>query len=92
MGIEVVCMKREGFEYGRQAADSRVPDILRAYMARLRREPLIPNGAELPDADLEDHASTFLADVGQCLVALEKSAEPPGSLLHRWRIDTGRCH
>ncbi|MBR9991246.1 MAG: PAS domain-containing protein [Gemmatimonadetes bacterium] len=58
-----------------------MPDILARYMERLRREPLIPHAHELGEADLEDHASTFLIDIAQSLVALETSEVHPDRLL-----------
>ncbi|HEX2166731.1 MAG TPA: ATP-binding protein, partial [Longimicrobiales bacterium] len=57
------------------------PAVLDAYKERLRGEPLIPQAGELGEADLEDHASTFLADIAQSLIALEKSQAVPDRLL-----------
>jgi PAS domain S-box-containing protein len=63
------------------AIQEAMPEILKGFMARLRREPLMPQAAELADADLEDHASTFLVDIAQSLVVLEKSQAVPERLL-----------
>jgi signal transduction histidine kinase len=54
--------------------------ILERFTDRLRSDPLFPV-AELEAGDIEDHASTFLADVGQALVVLETSREDPVELL-----------
>lgn len=50
-------------------------NIIARYMARMRGDPAIPNARSLPTAVLEDHAMSFLSDLFQSLVILEKSAE-----------------
>ena len=57
-----------------------IPAILDRYMKRLRREPGVP-AEGLGQADLEDHASTFLTDIAQSLVAIETSQAVPDRLL-----------
>jgi hypothetical protein len=47
----------------------------------MRRDPLTPGAAKLDAGDLEDHASSLLADLGQALVVLETSTEDPVELL-----------
>jgi PAS domain S-box-containing protein len=64
-----------------RALQTRIRSILDGHAERLRRDPLVPVAASLPDGDLEDHASTFLADLGQALVVLETSREDPVELL-----------
>jgi hypothetical protein len=63
------------------ALQRRLSDVLKRYMERLREDPLIPGAAELGVADLEDHASTFLTDIAQSLIALEQSRAVPDRLL-----------
>jgi hypothetical protein len=63
------------------ALQRRLSDVLKRYMERLREDPLIPGAAELGAADLEDHASTFLTDIAQSLIALEQSRAVPDRLL-----------
>jgi len=55
-------------------------EVIEAYAAQLRADRGLP-AAELSEAELEDHQTTFLTDVAQCMVAL---ADAPGemSLLH----------
>ena len=49
-------------------------NIIARYLARMRSDPDIPTKS-LPTAVLEDHAMSFLSDLFQSLVILEKSAE-----------------
>ena len=58
-----------------------LPEVVESYMERLRRDTATPGAENLGAADLEDHASTFLTDIAQSLVALEKSEVVPGRLL-----------
>jgi PAS domain S-box-containing protein len=58
-----------------------IRSILDSYAERLRRDPKVLVAASLQDGDLEDHASTFLADIGQALVVLETSRHDPVELL-----------
>jgi signal transduction histidine kinase len=58
-----------------------VDEVLRAYRERLRADPRVPAARDCSDAELEDHASTFLADIGQALVALEHSGGEPSDLV-----------
>ncbi|HET6230701.1 MAG TPA: ATP-binding protein [Longimicrobiaceae bacterium] len=44
---------------------------------RLRDDPAIPAGAELDRAQLEDHTSTFLVDIGLSLVTLDEGGGEP---------------
>jgi hypothetical protein len=50
-----------------------VDDLIAAYSARLRADPLIPMAAGLPRPQLEDHAMSFLGDILQTLVVLEEA-------------------
>jgi PAS domain S-box-containing protein len=63
------------------ALRDRLPEIMTRYRERLRRDPLIMVAPDLGDADLEDHASTFLTDIAQSLVVLETSRVVPERLL-----------
>jgi hypothetical protein len=47
--------------------------ILRTHVARLRADPEIPKASTLSDAELEDHAASFLADVIQSLDVIGES-------------------
>ncbi len=49
-------------------------EIVQEHMRRIRLDPEIPTAGALDEADLQDHAATFLADIGQMLVALDASA------------------
>lgn len=60
----------------------RIPSVLDRFRERLRADANIPVAARVSDADLEDHAGTFLADIAQSLVALERSITAPERLLH----------
>ena len=62
------------------ALQRQLSTILDRYMKRLRSEPEIPADG-LGQADLEDHASTFLTDIAQSLVAIETSQAVPDRLL-----------
>ena len=48
-------------------------EIMAAYAARLSSDPAIPYAADLALADLEDHASGYLIDVAQTLIALDQA-------------------
>ena len=50
-------------------------NMIARYTARMRSDPEIPNAKSVPTAVLEDHAMSFLSDLFQSLVILEKSAE-----------------
>jgi PAS domain S-box-containing protein len=58
-----------------------MPRVLERFMDRLRQEPGMPQSAQLGTADLEDHASTFLIDIAQSMIALEESRAVPDRLL-----------
>lgn len=45
------------------------------YIDRLRSDPLFSKSQSLPNALLEDHASSFLSDLFQSLVVLENAGE-----------------
>ncbi|HSK19743.1 MAG TPA: ATP-binding protein [Longimicrobiales bacterium] len=62
------------------ALQRQISTVLDRYMKRLQREPGIP-AEGLGQADLEDHASTFLIDIAQSLVAIETSQAVPDRLL-----------
>jgi PAS domain S-box-containing protein len=47
--------------------------VLHAYVARLRSDTRIPSAREADDTELEDHMSTFVADLAQNLSAVDLS-------------------
>ena len=51
--------------------------MLSGYVERLRTDPDTPSARALADADLEDHAATFLADMAQCLTVIEAAHGAP---------------
>jgi len=63
-------------ELGHRLLD-RTGQIVHAFVARLRTEPLIPNARTLTDVQLEDHVATFLTNVAQSLIILDGAADEP---------------
>ncbi|MBA4158350.1 MAG: PAS domain S-box protein [Gemmatimonadetes bacterium] len=63
------------------ALQEEAPAVLDRYMERLRQDAHVQMADDLGEADLEDHAAPFLADLGQSLVILEKSRAVPERLL-----------
>jgi len=55
--------------------------LLDAQAHRIRHDPRIPMARGLGDADVEDHALSFLADLGNTMIALEKARVTPERLL-----------
>jgi hypothetical protein len=55
--------------------------ILDAYVAQLRREPLLPAAATLRSSQLVDHVGSLLADIALALVTLDESDGVPSMLL-----------
>jgi hypothetical protein len=64
-----------------EALQSEAPEVIDRYVTRLRNDPSIPMAVGLGEADLEDHAATFLADLAQTLVVIEKGRAVPERLL-----------
>jgi signal transduction histidine kinase len=58
-------------EVGKALRNS-VDEILDAFSARLRREPLMAGAASLRQSNLEDHASTYLTDVALALISIDQ--------------------
>ena len=58
-----------------------VPHVMDAYVARLREESGLPGAASLPYAQLADHSSCLLADIGSGLIALEQSSGQPSAVV-----------
>ncbi|MBD0320157.1 MAG: hypothetical protein ICV87_07485, partial [Gemmatimonadetes bacterium] len=54
--------------------------VVAAYRERLRGDPELPMAAGLLDTELEDHASSFLADIAQSLVILGETGGQPDLL------------
>jgi hypothetical protein len=54
-----------------RALRDRADAVLATHVARLRRELEAPGVATLPDAELEDHVGTLLAEVARALVLIE---------------------
>ncbi|MEO7771088.1 MAG: ATP-binding protein [Gemmatimonadaceae bacterium] len=55
--------------------------ILDAFVARLRREPLLPAATSLKHTQLVDHIGAMLADIASSLVTFDESDGTPSSLL-----------
>lgn len=55
------------------ALQEQIRSVLDRFVKRIRHDPRMPMAVDASDADLEDHASTFLADVAQSLIVLEQS-------------------
>jgi C4-dicarboxylate-specific signal transduction histidine kinase len=55
--------------------------VLHAYVARLRSDALIPSGHDADDTELEDHMSTFIADLAQNLSMVDMSDGMPNESL-----------
>jgi PAS domain S-box-containing protein len=51
--------------------------IVREWGDRLREDPALPGAGELDRAQLEDHAPTFLVDLGLALLALDEGGGEP---------------
>jgi PAS domain S-box-containing protein len=73
--------KASGLARVGRALHAGIRPIVDAATDRMRRDPLTPGAAKLDAGDLEDHASSLLADLGQALVVLETSTEDPVELL-----------
>jgi PAS domain S-box-containing protein len=63
-------------EVGRIVAEG-ADELVRSLGARLREDPRIPGARELDRAQLEDHISTFLLDIGKSLVTLDEGGGEP---------------
>jgi signal transduction histidine kinase len=55
--------------------------LLRAFVARLRADPVIPAPRSLRFSQLADHVGTYIADLGGVLVAVEESRGQPSALV-----------
>jgi len=51
----------------------RVEELIARYVTRMRNDPAIPRAKALPSPLLEDHAMSFLGDLFQSIVVLEKA-------------------
>jgi PAS domain S-box-containing protein len=63
-------------EVGRLVAEG-ADQLVRALADRLRADPQVPGARTLDRAQLEDHISTFLLDIGKSLVALDEGGGEP---------------
>jgi hypothetical protein len=50
-----------------------IEDLIASYVTRLRSDPLTPGAKSLPNPLLEDHALSFLSDLFQSVVVVEKA-------------------
>jgi hypothetical protein len=50
-----------------------IEDLIAKYVTRLRSDPLAPGAKSLPNPLLEDHALSFLSDLFQSVVVVEKA-------------------
>jgi hypothetical protein len=48
-------------------------DVVAAVTARLREDPAVPLARGMPQAELEDHIASFLADLGQAFAILDEA-------------------
>ena len=55
-------------------------EVVKGYAARLRGDAAIGAGEAVSAAELEDHASTFVADIAQALILLERGETEPDLL------------
>ena len=62
-----------------EALVAEVVPVLRRWTSRLRTEKPFPDVERLTDADLEDHAATFLTDVALALRILDGSTGEPSA-------------
>ena len=53
----------------------RVEELIAKYVERMRADPAIPKAKSLPVPLLEDHATSFLSDLFQSIVVLERAEE-----------------
>ena len=65
-----------GFATVGEALLHRVVGVNQAVCARLRSDPDVPSASSLPQAELEDHQLTYLADVAQTLVLADNGGAP----------------
>jgi signal transduction histidine kinase len=56
-------------------------EVMAAYVERLRADPAIPSGT-MPQATLEDHAASLLADLAQSLIIAAEGGPDAPALLH----------
>ncbi|HET7275229.1 MAG TPA: ATP-binding protein [Longimicrobiaceae bacterium] len=63
------------------AVQDQIQEILESFAARIRNDPVIAPADSLSGADLEDHTSSFLADIAQSLVSLEENGVEGADLL-----------
>jgi len=64
-----------------EALHGETDSVRKQFVARLRADAHIPTAADAEKGDLEDHASTLLADIAQSLIILERSRATPERLL-----------
>ena len=64
-----------------EALVAEVGPVLRAWVGRLRADPQIPDAAARSDAELEDHAATFVTDVALALRTMGQPSGEPAALL-----------
>nr|WP_240979027.1 ATP-binding protein [Longimicrobium terrae] len=60
-----------------KALQAELDDLVAAYRERIRADPAIPMAAPLTAAEIEDHVSSFLADIAQSLVILGETGGHP---------------
>jgi signal transduction histidine kinase len=60
---------------------ARMPQVLDAYVDALRRDPVLPDAAEVPGSALEGHAGTLLAAIAHDFTVLDDGAAHRGSLI-----------
>jgi signal transduction histidine kinase len=60
-----------------KALQAELDDLVAGYRERVRADPAIPMAAPLTEAEIEDHVSSFLADIAQSLVILGETGGHP---------------
>ncbi|HEX8394360.1 MAG TPA: ATP-binding protein [Longimicrobium sp.] len=63
-----------------KAVQADVDVLVAAYRDRVRADPVFPAAATLTDSEIEDHVSSFLADIAQSLVILGETGGQPDLL------------
>jgi hypothetical protein len=68
--LDVLAERRDatGLAEVAEALVSEAERVLATYAARLRADPAVPHAHAQGETQLEDHASTFIVDMAQCLL------------------------
>jgi hypothetical protein len=69
-----------GLEPAGRALQVELDRVVASFRERLRGDPGVPLAQPLSDVQIEDHVSTFLADIAQSLLILARTGGEPGLL------------